>query len=125
LNGEISAAGVGVEGLVKMLRRGCDGHRLFDESCPRKNHIDLAFFRDGLVKTVEVIELGDVGLYAGHVRADLRDGLVEFGLPAAGDKNIGALFNEPLCGREADAAASACDDGDLVFQQRHYCPPVW
>ena len=36
------------------------------------------------------------GLYAGDVRAGLRDGLVELGLPAAGDKNVGTLFNEPL-----------------------------
>jgi hypothetical protein len=44
------------------------------------------------------------------------NGLVELGLPAAGDKNVGALFNEPLCGREADAAATPRDDGDLVIQ---------
>jgi hypothetical protein len=33
-----------------------------------------------------------------------------------GDEHIGALFNEPFGGREADAAAASCDDGDLVFQ---------
>jgi len=119
LNGEISAACVCVEGLVEMLGRRCGGHRLLDEGRSRKNHIDLAFFRDGLVKAVEVVELGDIGLYAGDVRADLCDGLVDLGLAAAGDKHVGALFNEPLGGREADAAAAAGDDGNLVFQLRH------
>jgi hypothetical protein len=95
LNGEISAASIGVEGLVEMLRRRCGGHRLFDESRARKNHIDLPLFRDGLVKTVEVIELGDVSLYAGDVRADPRGGLVELGPPAACDKNVSTLFNVP------------------------------
>jgi len=61
----------------------------------------------------------DIGLYAGDVRADLCDGLVDLGLAAAGDKHVGALFNEPLGGREADAAAAAGDDGNLVFQLRH------
>src|SRR5579864_5481869 len=106
LNGEISTAGVGVEGLVEMLGRRCGGHRLFDEGRSRKNHINLALLRDGLVETVEVIELGDVGLYAGDVRADLCDGFVELGLPPTGDEHIGALFNEPLGGREADAATA-------------------
>ena len=55
-------------------------------------------------------------LYAGDVLADLRDGLVELGLAATGDEYIGALFNEPLGGREADAAAAPRDDGNLVFQ---------
>ena len=118
MNGEIGAAGVGVEGLVEMLGRHRGGHHLFDEGRVRKNHIDLALLRDGLVETVEVIEIGDVGLYAGHVLADLRDSLVELRLAATGDEYIGALFNEPLGGREADAAAAAAssDDGDLVCQ---------
>jgi hypothetical protein len=57
LNGEISAAGVGVEGLVEMLGCHRGGHHLFDEGRTRKNHIDLALLRNGLVETVEVIEL--------------------------------------------------------------------
>jgi hypothetical protein len=57
LNGEISAAGVGVEGLVEMLGRRAGGHRFFDEGRARKNHVDLALLRDGLVEAVEVIEL--------------------------------------------------------------------
>jgi hypothetical protein len=57
LNGEIRAAGVGVEGLVEMLGSHCGGHHLFDEGCARKNHVDLALLRDGLVEAVEVIEL--------------------------------------------------------------------
>ena len=55
-------------------------------------------------------------LFLGDVLADLRDGLVELGLAAARDEHIGALFNEPPGGREADAAAAPRDDGDLVFQ---------
>ena len=77
--------------------------------------------KDGLVKTVEIVALADIGLYADDVQADLRDGLVDLGLPPPGDKNVGTLFNEPFCGREANATASSGDHGDLVFQQRHYC----
>jgi hypothetical protein len=80
LNSEISTAGVG-----EMLRRRRGGHRLFDEGRVRKNHIDLALLRNGLVETVEVIEIRDVGRYAGDVLADLRDSVVELGLAAAGD----------------------------------------
>ena len=54
--------------------------------------------------------------YAGDVLADLRDGLVELGLAATGDVDIGTLFDESLSGREANAAAAPCDDGDLVVQ---------
>jgi hypothetical protein len=55
-----------------------------------------------------------------RVLADLRDSLVELGLAATGDEYIGALFNEPLGGREADAAAASRDEGDLLLQQRHF-----
>ena len=48
-----------------MLRRGGGGRRLFDESRAHKNHVDLPFLSDGFVRTIEVIDLGDVGLYAG------------------------------------------------------------
>jgi hypothetical protein len=52
----------------------------------------------------------------GDVRTDRCDGVVAFGLAATGDEHVGALFNKSLGGREADAAAASCDDGDLVFQ---------
>jgi hypothetical protein len=115
LNREIGAAGVGVEGIVEMLGRGAGGHRFFDEGRASKDHVDLTLLRDGLVEAVEIIELGDVGLYAGDVPSDLRDGLVEFGLAATGDEDIGALLNEPLGGRESNAAGAPSDDGNLVF----------
>jgi hypothetical protein len=50
------------------------------------------------------------------VLADLRDGLVELGLAATGDVDIGALFNEPLGGREANAAAAPVITAILFVQ---------
>jgi hypothetical protein len=40
-------------------------------------------------------------------------------LPPAGDEDVGAFLDEPLCDGEADTAASAGDDGDLSVQSRH------
>ena len=40
-----------------MLRRRSRGHRRFDESRARKNHIDIALLCKRLIEAVEVIEL--------------------------------------------------------------------
>jgi len=96
-----------------MLRRSST----FRPKPQQQKSLRSSFFRDGLVKTVEVTELGDVGLYTDDIRADFREGLVEFGLPAAGDKNVGPLFNELLCGREADAAATPVTREILFFNE--------
>jgi hypothetical protein len=37
----------------------------------------------------------------------------------AEDENVRALLHEPLGDGEPDAARTAADDGDLVFQSRH------
>src|SRR6202030_2096186 len=58
------------------------------------------------------------------VWADFRRGFVQLGLPAAGNKDIGALFHEALGGGEANAAASSRDDGDLSFKSRHCYAPL-
>ena len=71
--------------------------------------------RNDLVESIEVIELGDVGVYAGAVGAGFLKGLVELGLAAAGDEEIGAFLSKPLGGRDADAAVVPGYDGDLVF----------
>ena len=40
-----------------------------------KNHIDLALLRNAVVEPVKVIKVGDVGLYADDLLADLGDGV--------------------------------------------------
>jgi hypothetical protein len=40
---------------------------------------------------------------------DQRLRLVQFGLSPAGDEDIRAFGDEPLCGRQTDAAAAAGD----------------
>ena len=47
-------------------------------------------------------------------RRDLRGGLLERRLLAAGDDDLGAALGEPLGDGPADAAAAAGDEHDLV-----------
>jgi hypothetical protein len=59
---------------------------------------------------VEIFHLGDVTLHSGDILADLLDRGVEFGLTAAGDEDVGAVFDEALGGGQANAAVPAGDN---------------
>src|SRR6266851_4558155 len=52
---------------------------------------------DGLIKTIEVGQFGNVSLNASDVAADLLYRRVEFFLTAAHDEDVGTLFYEELC----------------------------
>ncbi len=63
-----------------------------------ENNIDSAFhLGNRLVKTIKVSEFGNVALNARHIAADCLHGLVEFLLAAAGNEDIGTLFDEKFC----------------------------
>src|SRR5580765_3425745 len=60
-----------------------------------ENNIDPAFhLGNGLVKTIKIGQFGNVALNARNIAADCLHGLIEFLLPAAGDEDIGTLFDE-------------------------------
>jgi hypothetical protein len=64
----------------------------------------------------EVVEVGghrDVAAHAGGGVADRRDGLVDRGLIASGDEDVGAVGSEPLRGGQPDAGRSAGDECGL------------
>jgi len=77
-----------------------------------------------LIEPVKVTWVRNVPLHGGDVGTDFSHGFVQFRLPAAGDKYIGALFHEALGGCEANSAASSRDDGDLSFESRHCYAPL-
>src|ERR1700734_441462 len=87
-----------------------------------ENNIDSPFLlRDGLVKTIEVSQLGNVSLNSRNVGADCLHGLVEFLLAAACDEDIGTLFDEKLRRRKSNSFWAAGDDGGLAFQPFGHC----
>jgi hypothetical protein len=78
--------------------------------------------RDGLVKTIKVRQLGNVSLNSRNVGADCLYGLVEFLLPAAGDEDIGTLFDEELCRSQPNPFCAAGYDSGLAFELFGHCP---
>src|SRR5271168_3795109 len=87
-----------------------------------ENNIDSPLhLRDGLVKTIEVSQLGNVSLNSRNVGADCLHGLVKFLLAAARDKDIGTLFDEELCRGKSNPFCAAGDDGDLAFEFLGHC----
>src|SRR5690349_1236215 len=91
-----------------------------------ENNIDSHIHvRDGLVKTIKVSQSGNVSLNSRNVGADCIQGLVEFLLAAAGDEDIGTLFDEKLCRSQSNPFCPPGDDSDLTFELfRHWFFPV-
>src|ERR1700732_3414061 len=89
----------------------------FANACVGENNVDSALhLRDGLVKAIQVSQLGNVPLNSRNVGADCLHGLVEFLLAAARDEDIGALFDEKLCRSQPNPFGSAGDDGGLALE---------
>src|ERR1700731_389423 len=87
-----------------------------------ENNIDSPLYlSDGLVKTIQVGQFGNVSLNAGDVGADCLYGLVEFFLAAAGDEDKGTLFDEKLCRSQSNPFCAAGDDSDLAFELFGHC----
>jgi len=91
-------------------------HRLYQPGAG-DDDVEPALLRfDRREETIEIVQVGQIALYCGHLLADCRDRLVELGLPSAGDERVAAFGHEPLRGRQADPAAAAGDDRDLAVK---------
>src|SRR5579872_5884776 len=77
--------------------------------------------RDGLVETVEVVQVRNISLNASNVAADCLYGLVEFLLATASNEDIRALFGEQLCRSQANPFGAPGDDCGLAFQLFAHC----
>src|ERR1700726_519619 len=110
-------------------RDGPKGNK-FPNAGVGENNVDSPLhFRDGIVKTIKVSQLGNVSLNSRNVGTDCLHGLVEFLLAAARDEDIGALFDEKFCRGQSNSFCPAGDDGGLAFELFRHCPspllPSW
>src|SRR5579863_1819385 len=87
-----------------------------------ENNIDPALhFRDCLIQTIKVGQLGDITLNAKSTPADGLDGIVEFFLAAACNEDISTLFDEEFCRSQSNSFCPAGDDGGLAFELFGHC----
>src|ERR1700722_4566924 len=100
---------------------GAKGNK-FSNAGIGENNIDSPLgLRDCLVKTVKVGQFGDVTLNSRNVGADGLHGLVEFLLAAAGDEDVGTLFDEKLCRGQPNPFGAAGYDRRLAFELFGHC----
>jgi hypothetical protein len=77
-----------------MRRRGQINGGVLDEAGAGHDDIDVSLFgRNGREQPVEVGEVRDVALNSRHASADRRFGFVQFRLPARGDEDVRAFFD--------------------------------
>src|SRR6267378_2846618 len=100
---------------------GPKGNKLADAGVGENNIDSPLHLRDGLVKTIKVSQLGNVSLNSRNVGADCLHGLVEFLLAAAGNEDIGTLFDEKLCRSQSNPFCPAGDDSNLAFEFFGHC----
>src|SRR5216683_1687862 len=117
---------IDVEQFVEMLFGDGPKGNKFAKASVGENNIDSPLhFRDSLVKTIKVSQLGNVSLNSRNVGVDCLHGLVEFLLAAAGDEDIGTLFDEKLCRSQSNPFCPAGDDSNLTFELfRHHFSPL-
>ncbi len=114
------AARIQPEGRIEILFGDLTQRDGFTHSCAGVEDVNPALFAfDCIEQAVEVVEIGGVAAHAGDIAADRRDGFVERVLPAAGDENIGAFFDEALGAGQGHAARAAGDDGHLTLKLSH------
>src|SRR5580698_3280160 len=99
------APDVAVECFVKMLFRYCAEGSKGAAPGIGDQDVNVSFLIFYLsIQTIEIGQIGDVALNAGDIAADFPDGLVQFVLAAARNKNIGAFRDKPFGRGEAEAA---------------------
>jgi hypothetical protein len=82
--------------------------KVFEDTCVGEDNIEPALFQFDLSKeTDEVLQIRHVTLDGANVRTDLFDRLVQFGLIAASDEDVGSLADEVFGRGETDAAVAA------------------
>src|SRR6202051_2333555 len=104
-----------------LFRDGPKGNKFADAGVGENNIDSPPHLRDSLVKTIKVGQFGNISPNAGDVGADCLPGLVKFLLAAAGDEDIGTLFDEKICRSQANPFCAAGDDSDLAFELFGHC----
>ena len=85
-----------------------------------ENNIDSPLhLRDGLVKSIEVSQFGNVSLNSRNVGADCLHGLIKLLLAAPRDEDERALIYEKLCGSQPNPFRAPGDDGHFSLQLAH------
>src|ERR1700693_1770401 len=95
---------------------GAKGNKFANAGVGENNIHRPLHLGDGLVEAIKVSQLGNVALNARNVCADCLYGLVELLLAAAGDEDIGTLFDEELCRSQPNPFCPAGNDGGLAFE---------
>lgn len=79
-------------------------------NCVGKDDIEPApLFFDLFEQTIQIAELRHISLHARDIGPQLLYRLIQFRLPPAADKHVGALLHEAFRRREANAAVTARD----------------
>src|ERR1700730_5797146 len=110
LHGEQRALDVDVEKLVEMLLSDFAERRKFRNAGIGEDDVKLSLCFNGLIKTIEVGQFGNVSLNASDVAADRLYGRIELFLTAARDEDVGTLLDEELCRGQTYPRGSAGDD---------------
>src|ERR1700731_299560 len=95
---------------------GAKGNKFGNTRVGENNIESPLYLSHGLVKTIKVGQFGNVSLNSRNVSANGLHGLVEFLLSAAGDEDVGTLFDEKLCGSQPNPFGAAGYDGDLAIE---------
>src|ERR1700681_2955476 len=100
---------------------GPKGNKLANARVGENNVDSPLHFRDGLVKTIKVSQLGNVSLNSRNVCPNAGHGRVEFLLAAACDEDVSTLLDEKLCRSQSNPFCSPGDDGGLAFELFGHC----
>src|SRR6202041_1672371 len=85
-----------------------------------EDNVDLPPFRlDGFVESIEVSQLGDVALDAGNIVPNGFHRRVKLLSATARDEDVGPLFDEELCRREAYSRGATGNDRHFSLQFAH------
>lgn len=71
------------------------------------------FLLDRLEQTVQIIEVGRIGLHAGHIPADQLDGFVQRVLPPARNEDVSSFVDELLRTGQCHTTCRAGDHRNL------------
>src|SRR5260370_40853807 len=88
---------VDIEKFVEMLLSDFAERSKFRNAGIGEDDVKFPLCFDSLIKTIEVVQFGNVSLNASDVAADRLYGRVELFLTAARDEDVGTLLYEELC----------------------------
>src|SRR6266436_8008754 len=110
LHGEQRSLDVDVEKFVEMLLSDFLERGKFRDAGIGEDDVKFPLCFDGLIKTIEVGQFGNVSLNASNVAADRLYGGVELFLTAARDEDARPLFDEQLRRSEAYSCGATGND---------------